>query len=144
MTVTHECPICRARADRIAYLEERLERAEQALEADIMHPPYEWALNRQQEVVARCLARGCATVDSLLAALEHAYPSEDGRTRNHITVLVSHMKSKISDFGWIVQPAQTHSGLYRIHPDQFAAFQSAMRGEGSHAYPAMTSRGRAA
>ncbi len=95
----HACPLCQARMDRIEYLEERLERAEQAAEVNILFAPYEWALNPQQTVLARCLARGPATVDGILAALEHDNPSEDGRSRKLVRVLMHGLKQRICDYG---------------------------------------------
>ncbi len=141
----HNCPVCRLLRDRIDYLEERLERAEQAAEHDILHAPFEWALNRQQSVVARCLARGPVTVDGLLAALEHDQPTADGRARKHVRVLVAGLRRKVSDLGWVILGAnRTPVGAYRLIPDQQSAFRAAMRGDGSHAYPCITSRSKAA
>ncbi|MAC89671.1 hypothetical protein [Maricaulis sp.] len=141
----HDCPICRLLRDRIEYLEERLERAEQAAEQGILHAPFEWALNRQQEVVARCLARGPVTVDGLLAALEHDRPSQDGRSRKLVRVLMHGLRQRIRDYGWIILPAnRAPVGAYRLLPEQQGAFRAALRADGDHAYPSITSRSKAA
>jgi|GEM_PF-5086875 len=141
----HDCPICRLLRDRIEYLEERLERAEQAAEQGILHAPFEWALNRQQEVVARCLARGPVTVDGLLAALEHDQPTADGRSRKHVRVLVTGLRRRVSDLGWIILGAnRSPVGAYRMLPEQQSAFQAAMRGDADAAYPSIISRSKAA
>jgi len=143
--VTIDCPICRIRADRIAELEERLERAEQAVERDILHPPHEWSLNRQQTVLARCLARGPVTSDGLLAALEHDQPTENGRSRRHVRVVMTGLRRRVSDYGWIVLGANSDPvSVYRVLPEQQSMFAAALRGEGSHAYPSITSRSKAA
>lgn len=144
MTSCEDCPIANAMRQRIGYLEERLERAEAALEADIMHPPHEWCLGSLQAVIARRLAKGPVSTDALTALLEEASPTDDGRDRSHIRALVCGLRKKLADFGWLVQPANTHSPVYRLHPDQQTAFAAAMRGEGSHAYPAMSTRRRSA
>ena len=140
----YDCPICRIRADRIAELEERLERAEQAREADIMHPPHEWCLGACQAVIARRLAKGPVSTAALGALLEESYPTQNGRAPSHIRVLVSGLRRKISDFGWVVERANSHSPIYRVLPFQLPAFQAALRGDGSYAHPVMTAKSLAA
>ena len=129
---------------RIDYLEERLERAEAAIEADIMHPPHEWCLGDLQAVIAKRLTKGPVSAEALTCLLEEAHPTSNGRDRSHIRVLVCGLRKKIADFGWVLENANPHSSVYRLLPSQLEAFKSAMRGEGSHAYPAMSTKTEAA
>lgn len=139
----HSCPICEAKAKRIADLEERVEALEQALETDIVHPPYDWHLGRLEAVAARCLARGPVDVSALLEHFEAALPTREGRARNFASVIIARLRGKLSQFGWIVKYASNNFGAYQIIANQQADFTAAMRGDGSHIWTP-TAKGKAA
>lgn len=129
-----DCVICSAKQRRIEELEERVEALEQQLEAEIVHPPFEWGLGPQQALFAQCLCRGPRNRKQLLAALEASYPSSEGRSDNHVSVVMSKLRQKLGPFGWVIESAGTWPGLYRIHTEQETGFRAAMRGEGSHIF----------
>lgn len=133
------CGISRALRQRIGELEERLERAETALQqrdGDLV-APNEWALSPQEAVLAKVFALRDASKVALLGAMEQARPTRDGRAPNHVSVILTRLRTKLADFGWVVTYTQSHAGLYGIHRDQKAAFRAAMMGQGDIAYPAM-------
>jgi len=136
---SHDCPVCRSRQHRIDDLEERVERLTQIVQSDHNLPPHEWSLGPQETAIAERLARGPAHVDSLRAVIEAQSPRDEMRSKNHVRVVLHKLRRKLSDYGWIISYATAHSQQYRIHPEQQSAFTEAMRGEGSHAYPAMNS-----
>jgi hypothetical protein len=131
------CALARAYVQRIGDLEERLERAEAALHHDGMTPPNSWSLSPQEAVFAKVFAVRAATKASLLAALEAASPSEDGRCRNHVSVVLHRLRTKLADYGWLITYAAGSCGTYQVHPAQKSEFHKALTGEGSDAYPSM-------
>lgn len=132
-----ECPVAIALRQRLDYVEERMERAEALLEPDAFRHPYDWALGRQEAVLARVLAKGPMTTERALAALEHHLPTPDGRGRNHVSVVLRRLRVKLADFGWVLAYADARLGGYRIRPDQQALFAAAVRGEGDPAHPSI-------
>lgn len=136
-----DCPIASALRYRIEVLEERCERAEAAAERNIVQPPYEWCLTPQEAVAASCLARGDVSTDGVLAALEHAQPTSEGRGRGHARVIMCRLRAKLADFGWVLCEGNNHACIYRILPSQHALFVAAMRGTGEPAHPSMTKKG---
>tara|TARA_R110002073_G_scaffold120601_2_gene262660 strand:- start:8765 stop:9208 length:444 start_codon:yes stop_codon:yes gene_type:complete len=133
------CGIARALRQRIDELEECLERAETALKHrdGQLVPPNDWALTRQEAVLARVFALRDAGKTALLAAMEQDLPTRDGRAPNHCSVILGRLRAKLADFGWVIIYTKTHCGLYGVLPDQKAAFRAAMDGTGDISHPAM-------
>lgn len=129
-----ECAVCRARQARILALEDRITQLEDALEADIMHPPPDWVLSPAQADLARRLAKGPASSPALLGLLDARFPTSEGRTYRTLQVQLCKLRKKLSAFGWSLSNISMNYGTYRIHPDQLDDFCAAMRGEGSHIY----------
>lgn len=130
-------PVARIHRDRIAELEDRLERAEALLEPDAFRHPHEWCLGRQEAVLCRILAKGPMSTDRALAALEHHLPTPDGRSRNHVSVVLARLRTKLADFGWVLTYADNRQGGYRIRRDQQALFTATVKGEGEPAHPSI-------
>ena len=61
----------------------------------------------------------------------------DGRSPNHVSVVLGGLRAKLADFGWVVVYSKTHCGLYGVLREQKAAFRAALTGEGPIAYPAL-------
>jgi len=129
--------MARAYLDRIEHLEERLARAEAALDSDGLDPPLEWSLGLQESVIARVFAVRQASKTALHGMLEQAMPTRDGRSHNHVSVVFSRLRRKLADFGWIVPLSNSHYGQYGVLTAQRAAFRAAMTGEGDISHPAM-------
>lgn len=133
-----DCAICDALRDQIADLRERLVYAEACANPSFPAVPWEWALTREQAVVAIELARGEATLSRLAAALQLADPGGDWSIRRASDV-ISALSDRLEHCGWLVRTCSLRAFAARprsttrihIHPDQIEEFRSAIRCEGS-------------
>lgn len=130
-----DCPIARAKDDRIAHLEACLAHARALAQTDQPGTPWEWALDREAAIAAHCLARRPHTAAQIAVSLDRGIPGARHDARD-VAACVARLARNLADWGWLVavggesgRPARL-SDLHQVHPAYQDLFRAAVRGEG--------------